>query len=209
MLIALSLAPGSHFINTDVKQEACQSQGGLPLVDGEPWFRSWASVFHSLRGVPLPPDQCDRLPDRLVIGTVDAALDGERAVVADLFEGAEAGTEIEMAAPGLQAVAVGDVDVDEVLPIGADAGGDVDLFDPHVEEVRHDTDLGADLRRDRRSLLNAVDDVDLVAIQRLEKQGDAGGLCSGSQLAQLRQEETALQLGASGARSGNAGARPN
>src|SRR5215207_5519725 len=115
MLIALSLAPGSHFINTDVKQEACQSQGGLPLVDGEPWFRSWASVFHSLRGVPLPPDQCDRLPDRLVVGAVDAALDGERTVVADLLQGAKARAEIEVTAPGLHAVAVSDVDIDEVL----------------------------------------------------------------------------------------------
>src|SRR4051812_35988041 len=118
----------------------------------------------SLRGVPLPPDQRACLPDRLVVGTIDPALDGQRAVVTDLLEGAEAGAEIEVAVPGLQAIAVGDVDVHEVLPIRADAGRDIDLFNPHVEEVRHDTDLGADLRRDRRTLLHPVDDVGLIAI---------------------------------------------
>src|SRR5215212_8383550 len=89
----------------------------------------------ALRGFPLLPDQRDRLADCLVVRAVDPTLDGDRAVVADLLEGAEAGAEIEVAASGLQAVAVGDVDVDQVLPIGTDAGRDVDLLDFHVEEV--------------------------------------------------------------------------
>ena len=80
------------------------------------------------RRCPLLPDQHDRVPDRLVVGAVGPALDDQRAVIADLLEGAEARAEIEMAAPGLQSVAVGDVDVDHVLAVRADAGGDVGLL---------------------------------------------------------------------------------
>ncbi|MCC2627201.1 MAG: hypothetical protein K0S14_851 [Thermomicrobiales bacterium] len=54
----------------------------------------------------------------------------------------------------------------------------------------------ADLRGDGRALLHAVDDVGLVAVQRLEKERDAGSPRGGSQLAQLSEEEVALQLGA-------------
>ena len=71
---------------------------------------------------PFPPDQVCRLPDRLVVGAVDAAFDGEGAVVANFFQGAEAGAEVEVPATGLETVAVGDMDIDEVGGVGADAG---------------------------------------------------------------------------------------
>jgi hypothetical protein len=147
---------------------------------GKMFFNIPSHEASALRGFPLLPDQRDRLADCLVVRAVDPTLDGDRAVVADLLEGAEAGAEIEVAASGLQAVAVGDVDIDQVLPIGADAGRDVDLLDFHVEEVRHDADLGADFRRDGSALLHAIDDVGLVAVQRLEKEGNAGDLRGGS-----------------------------
>ena len=71
--------------------------------------------------------------------------------------------------------------------------GNIRFFDVHVEEVGHDADLGADLARDGRALLQAVDDVGLVAVEGLQEQGDAGGAGGGGQLAQLRQEQIALK----------------
>ena len=55
------------------------------------------------------------------------------------------GAEVEVAETGLEAVAVGDVDIDDVGAGGADGGGDVGFLDVHVEEVGHDHDLRAGL----------------------------------------------------------------
>ena len=149
---------------------------------------------------PLPADQRDRLPDRLVVGAVDPALDGERAVVADLLEGAEAGPEIEVAASGLQAVAVGDVDVDEVLPLARMLAAMSTSSIPMWKKSAMTPISGPTSAAMAAPCSSAVDDVGLVAVERLQKERDAGGLRGGSQLAQLGQEEIALQLGAGGQR---------
>src|SRR5689334_21048847 len=127
-----------------------------------------------LRRLPLAPDELRRLADRVVVRAVDAALDGEIAVVADLLQRAETGTEVEVAAARLQPIAVGDMDVDDALPGRADAGRDIRFLDSHVEEVGHDADLRSDLLGDGHPLLQPVDDVGLVAIERLQKERDTG-----------------------------------
>src|SRR5918994_4560355 len=143
----------------------------------------------SLRSVPKLPQEVGRLGQCLVIGARDPTLDAQVSVVAGRFERGEARTEVEVSFPWLEAVAVGDVDVDDMLPGRPDARRDVSLFDVHVEEIRHDPDPIPDLLGERYALLQPVDEVLLVAVERFEEDRHAGVTGRGREFLELLDEQ--------------------
>ena len=96
--------------------------------------------------------------------------------------------------PWLEAVAVGDVDVDDVRPCGPDAGRDVSLLDIHVEEIGHDPDPTSGPLGELDALLETVDEVLLVAVERFEKDRHSRVSGCGCQLFELLGEQLPLEV---------------
>src|SRR5215207_2075120 len=155
------------------------------------------SSRYSLRGVPQLPQKRGGLGQRLVVGPRDPTLDAEVSVVACLFECGEAGTEVEVSFPWLEAIAVGHVDVDDVPPGGPYARRDVSLFDVHVEEIRHDPNPISDLLGECYALLQPVDEVLLVAVERFEEDRHASVAGCWRELLELLDEQLSFELGPS------------
>ena len=99
-----------------------------------------------------------------------------------------------MSFTGLEAVAVGDVDVDDVLPGRTDARRDVSLLDIHVEEISHDRDPTTDLLGECDALLKPVDEVLLVTVERLEEDRHASVAGRRRELFQLLHKQLTLEL---------------
>src|SRR5690606_30808572 len=90
-----------------------------------------------LGGRPFAADEGDGLADGVVVVSNDAAaFEAEPAVVADILQRPEAGTEVEVAHARLGAVAVGHVDVGDVLGRLANRGRDVGLLDVDRKSTR-------------------------------------------------------------------------
>ena len=104
----------------------------------------------------------------------DPTLDAQVSVVACPLERGEARKEVEVSFAWLEAVAVGDVDVNDVPPCRPDARRDVSLFDVHVEEIRHDRNPTPGPLGEFDALLQPVDEVLLVAVERFEKDRYSG-----------------------------------
>src|SRR5918993_705598 len=149
----------------------------------------------SLRSVPKISQKRGRLGQRFIVGARDPALDAEESVVAGLFERGEARKEVEVPFTRLEAVAVGDVDVDDVMPGRPYARRDVRLLDVHVEEIRHDRNPSPDPLGEFDALLQPVDEVLLVAVEWLEEDRYAGVPGRWRELFELLDEQLTFELG--------------
>src|SRR5215208_7681836 len=99
----------------------------------------------------------------------DATLHGHVAVETDAAQCVEGPGEVRVSGSRLETVAVGVVDMDEMVFRLADSFAEVVLLDVHVEEVAHDLNGWASrglTEIDR--LLHAVQHVVLIAVERLE-----------------------------------------
>ena len=102
-----------------------------------------------LRRRPPLAQEVGALSDGVLKWPIDPAFDPEVAGVPDLLQRRETRPEVEMAAARLEAVPVGDIEVNDPPPGLADAGGEVDFLDVHVEDVNHDPDFRPDLLGER------------------------------------------------------------
>jgi hypothetical protein len=110
------------------------------------------------------------LGERLFGVAPDAALHRHEALEADVPERREGAGKVRVSRPGLEAAAVGEVDVGEAVARRPDGPAEVVLLDVHVEEVAHDLHGGAAhgfavLVRP----FHAVQHVVLVAVQGFEE----------------------------------------
>src|SRR5918995_544487 len=99
-----------------------------------------------------------------------------------------------MSFPWLEAIAVGDVDVDDVPPGRPDARRDVSLLDVHVEEIRHDRNPTPDLLGEFDALLQPIDEVLLVAVERFEEDRYAGIAGRWRELLELLDKQLSFEL---------------
>src|SRR5688500_12358798 len=88
-------------------------------------------------GVPELPEQIGALRQHILGWAVEPALDAEIPVVAVLLQRGKPWPKVQVAATGLQSVAVRDMDVHDVTASRSDTRAEVGLLDAHVKKVRH------------------------------------------------------------------------
>src|SRR6185312_460626 len=111
------------------------------------------------------------------IADVEAkTFDGQPAVVAHVAQSLKDALPVGMAAAGNAAVVFARVDMAEMPRHGANAGGDILLFDVGVEGVEQNADIGViDFVAKARGIHGRIEEISFEAIQLLDRQRDAIG----------------------------------